>query len=101
MQALLEGAILAVIVVWIFLRDWRATMISAVALPLSILPTFAFIHWAGYTLNTITLLALTLVIGILVDDAIVEEIGRAACRERVCPYGWISGVAGSLKKKKK
>src|SRR3546814_15211230 len=47
-------------------------MISAVALPLSILPTFAFIHWAGYTLNTITLLALTLVIGILVDDAIVE-----------------------------
>ncbi|HEY9544649.1 MAG TPA: efflux RND transporter permease subunit [Solimonas sp.] len=72
MQALLEGAILAVIVVWIFLRDWRATMISAVALPLSILPTFAFIHWAGYTLNTITLLALTLVIGILVDDAIVE-----------------------------
>jgi len=72
MQALLEGAILAVIVVWIFLRDWRATLISAVALPLSILPTFAFIHWAGYTLNTITLLALTLVIGILVDDAIVE-----------------------------
>ncbi|WP_028007218.1 efflux RND transporter permease subunit [Solimonas flava] len=72
MQALLEGAILAVIVVWIFLRDWRATLISAVALPLSVVPTFAFIHWAGYTLNTITLLALTLVIGILVDDAIVE-----------------------------
>ncbi|NGY06410.1 efflux RND transporter permease subunit [Solimonas terrae] len=72
MQALLEGAILAVLVVWIFLRDWRATLISAVALPLSILPTFAFIHWAGFTLNTITLLALTLVIGILVDDAIVE-----------------------------
>ncbi|MFT4045685.1 MAG: efflux RND transporter permease subunit [Solimonas sp.] len=72
MQALLEGAILAVIVVWIFLRDWRATLISAVALPLSILPTFAFVHWAGFTLNTITLLALTLVIGILVDDAIVE-----------------------------
>jgi len=72
MQALLEGAILAVIVVMIFLRDWRATLVSAVALPLSIIPTFAFIHWLGYTLNTITLLALTLVIGILVDDAIVE-----------------------------
>ncbi|NKF21049.1 efflux RND transporter permease subunit [Solimonas marina] len=72
MQALLEGAILAVVVVWIFLRDWRATLISAIALPLSVIPTFAFIHWAGYTLNTITLLALTLVIGILVDDAIVE-----------------------------
>lgn len=72
MQALLEGAVLAVVVVMIFLRDWRATLISAIALPLSIVPTFAFIHWAGYTLNTITLLALTLVIGILVDDAIVE-----------------------------
>ena len=72
MQALLEGALLAVFVVWVFLRDWRATLISAVALPLSILPTFAFLHWAGFTLNTITLLALTLVIGILVDDAIVE-----------------------------
>ncbi|MDB5969142.1 MAG: acriflavine resistance protein [Hydrocarboniphaga sp.] len=72
MEALLEGAILAVVVVWLFLRDWRATIVSAVALPLSIIPTFAFMHWAGYTLNGITLLAMTLVIGILVDDAIVE-----------------------------
>lgn len=72
MQALYEGAILAIIVVWLFLRDWRATFIAATALPLSIFPTFVTIYWLGFTLNTITLLALTLVIGILVDDAIVE-----------------------------
>lgn len=72
MRALYEGAILAVLVVWLFLRDWRATLVSAVALPLSIIPTFLVIALFGYTLNIITLLALTLVIGILVDDAIVE-----------------------------
>lgn len=72
MRMLYEGAILAVLVVWIFLRDWRATLVSAVALPLSIIPTFAVMAMMGYKLNTVTLLALTLVIGILVDDAIVE-----------------------------
>ena len=72
MNMLYEGAILAVLVVWLFLRDWRATFISAVALPLSIIPTFIVMHVLGYSLNTLTLLALTLVIGILVDDAIVE-----------------------------
>ena len=72
MDALYEGAILAVIVVWLFLRDWRATFVSAVALPLSIIPTFAAMQLLDFTLNGITLLALTLVVGILVDDAIVE-----------------------------
>ncbi|HFH3285665.1 efflux RND transporter permease subunit [Pseudomonas aeruginosa] len=72
MLLLLEGALLAVIVVWWFLRDWRATFIAAVALPLSILPTFAFMWLAGYSLNVVTLLSLALVVGILVDDAIVE-----------------------------
>jgi multidrug efflux pump subunit AcrB len=72
MAALYEGALLAVIVVWLFLRDWRATLISAIALPLSIIPTFAFMGLLDYTLNSITLLAITLVIGILVDDTIVE-----------------------------
>ncbi len=72
MHLLLEGAILAVIVVWFFLRDWRATIISATALPLSIIPTFIVMLLAGFTLNTISLLALALVVGILVDDAIVE-----------------------------
>src|SRR5262249_23225406 len=50
---LFEGAILAVFVVWIFLRDWRATLVSATALPLSIVPTFAAMHWMGFTLNTV------------------------------------------------
>jgi multidrug efflux pump subunit AcrB len=72
MHMLYEGAILAVVVVWLFLRDWRATLISAVALPLSIIPTFAAIHWLGFSLNTLTMLALSVVVGILVDDAIVE-----------------------------
>jgi multidrug efflux pump subunit AcrB len=72
MHMLYEGALLAVIVVWFFLRDWRATLISAVTLPLSIIPTFAVIHWVGFSLNTLTLLALAVVVGILVDDAIVE-----------------------------
>ena len=72
MQTLIEGALLTVAVVFLFLRDWRATLISALALPLSILPVFIAMLWLDFTLNSITLLALTLVIGILVDDAIVE-----------------------------
>ncbi|MDF7774074.1 efflux RND transporter permease subunit [Sphingomonas sp. AOB5] len=72
MAMLYEGALLAILVVWLFLRDWRATLIAATALPLSILPTFAAMNWLGYTLNTLTLLALAAVVGILVDDAIVE-----------------------------
>ncbi|MHC6051882.1 efflux RND transporter permease subunit [Ralstonia solanacearum] len=72
MHMLYEGALLAVLVVWWFLRDWRATLISASALPLSILPAFAAMYWLGYSLNTLTLLALAVIVGILVDDAIVE-----------------------------
>ncbi len=71
-SALIEGSVLAVIVVWIFLRSWRATLISALAIPLSAIPTFAFMQAAGFTLNQITLLGLSLVAGVLVDDAIVE-----------------------------
>ena len=72
MHMLFEGAILAIVVVWLFLRDWRATFLSAVALPLSVIPTFLVIYLAGFSLNIFTLLALSLVVGILVDDAIVE-----------------------------
>ncbi|WP_043330364.1 efflux RND transporter permease subunit [Curvibacter gracilis] len=72
MQLLYEGAALAVVVVWWFLRDKRATLISAAALPISMVPTFAVMQWAGFSLNTVSLLALALVVGILVDDAIVE-----------------------------
>jgi multidrug efflux pump subunit AcrB len=72
LMAFIEGSILAVIVVWLFLRDTRATLISALAIPLSAIPTFAFMQWLGFTLNNISLLALSLVAGVLVDDAIVE-----------------------------
>ena len=72
MHMLYEGAILAIVVVWLFLRDWRATILSAVALPLSVIPTFLAMYLAGFSLNMVTLLALSLVVGILVDDAIVE-----------------------------
>ncbi|SEN32043.1 hydrophobe/amphiphile efflux-1 (HAE1) family protein [Paracoccus alcaliphilus] len=72
MDTLYEGAALAVIVVFLFLRNWRATLVAAVALPLSIIPTFFVMHWMGFTLNGISLLGITLVTGILVDDAIVE-----------------------------
>ena len=72
MHMLYEGAILAIVVVFLFLRDWRATLVAATALPLSIIPTFLGMYWMGYTLNTVTLLSLALVVGGLVDDAIVE-----------------------------
>ncbi len=72
MALLYEGAILAILVVWLFLRDWRATIIAATALPLSILPALIGMYYFGFTLNTVTLLAMSLVVGILVDDAIVE-----------------------------
>ncbi|MDA7417536.1 efflux RND transporter permease subunit [Xenophilus arseniciresistens] len=72
MKLLYEGALLAVLVVWLFLRDWRATIVSAVALPLSVIPAFIGMYLLGFSINIITLLALSLVVGILVDDAIVE-----------------------------
>ena len=72
MAAMIEGALLAIVVVFLFLRDWRATIISAIAIPLSAIPTFWFLDLMGFTLNTMSLLALGLVAGVLVDDAIVE-----------------------------
>jgi multidrug efflux pump subunit AcrB len=72
MEMLYEGGILAVLVVWWFLRDWRATLVAAAALPLSAIPAFLGQYLFGYTLNMVTLLSLALVVGVLVDDAIVE-----------------------------
>ncbi len=72
METLIEGAVLAVVVVFIFLRDMRATLVTAIALPLSIIPTFWAMSAIGFSLNLVSLLAITLVTGILVDDAIVE-----------------------------
>jgi hydrophobe/amphiphile efflux-1 (HAE1) family protein len=71
-ESILLGAVLAIVTIWLFLRDWRATLITSVALPLSMIPTFIVFKWFDYTLNFMTLLALALVVGILVDDAIVE-----------------------------
>ena len=71
-DALVLGCILAVVVVGVFLRDWRTTFITATALPLSIIPTFLVLQALDYTLNSMSLLALTLAVGNLVDDAIVE-----------------------------
>ncbi|HPQ94468.1 MAG TPA: efflux RND transporter permease subunit, partial [Thiolinea sp.] len=72
MLLMYEGAGLAILVVLLFLRDWRSTVVAATALPMAIIPTFAAIHFFGYSLNLLTLLALALVVGVLVDDAIVE-----------------------------
>ncbi|MBB3912350.1 efflux RND transporter permease subunit [Sphingomonas desiccabilis] len=71
-HAMIEGAVLAVVIVFLFLWDWRATLISALAIPLSAIPTFWFMDLMGFSLNQMTLLALSLVAGVLVDDAIVE-----------------------------
>ncbi|MBW3097317.1 efflux RND transporter permease subunit [Pseudohoeflea coraliihabitans] len=72
LETLVEGALLAVLVVFVFLRNWRATLIAAVALPLSAIPTFYVMDLLGFSLNLVSLLAITLATGILVDDAIVE-----------------------------
>jgi multidrug efflux pump subunit AcrB len=72
MEMIFEGALLAVIVVIFFLRNVRATIVAATALPLAVIPTFALMHVFGFTINVVTLLAMSLVVGVLVDDAIVE-----------------------------
>ena len=72
MFTFVEGALLTVLVVFLFLRDWRATLIAALAIPLSVIPTFMIMDWLGFTLNFVSLLAISLVTGVLVDDAIVE-----------------------------
>ena len=123
--AMVEGAVLAVIVVFFFLRDWRATIISAVAIPLSAIPTFYFMDLLGFNLNQLSLLALGLVAGVLVDDAIVEienivrhmrmgksayqasidaadEIGLAVVATSFCivavflPVGLMPGISGQF-----
>ncbi len=72
MEMIFEGAALAIIVVIFFLRNTRATIVAATALPLAVIPTFALMYLFGFSINIITLLALSLVVGVLVDDAIVE-----------------------------
>ncbi|CAN7659071.1 efflux RND transporter permease subunit [Neorhizobium tomejilense] len=123
MRTLYEGAALSIVVVFLFLRDWRATVVAAIALPLSIIPTFFAIDLLGFSLNILSLLGITLVTGILVDDAIVEienvvrhrDMGKSAYRAALdasdeiglaviaisatimavfTPVGFMSGVVG-------
>ncbi len=123
--SMIEGAVLAVVVVFFFLRDWRATIISAIAIPLSAIPTFWFMDLLGFNLNFLSLLALGLVAGVLVDDAIVEienivrhmrmgksayqasidaadEIGLAVVATSFCivavflPVGLMPGISGQF-----
>jgi hydrophobe/amphiphile efflux-1 (HAE1) family protein len=123
MHTLYEGAALSIVVVFLFLRDWRATVVAAIALPLSIIPTFFAIDLLGFSLNILSLLGITLVTGILVDDAIVEienvvrhrDMGKSAYRAALdasdeigfaviaisatimavfTPVGFMSGVVG-------
>ncbi len=92
---LVFGAILAVLIIMLFLRDWRATFIAALALPISVVATIAFIYAMGFTFNTMTMLALTLSIGILIDDAIVviENIHRHLSMGKTAVQAALDGTA--------
>ncbi|MFZ2491572.1 MAG: efflux RND transporter permease subunit [Thermoanaerobaculia bacterium] len=86
-EHLILGAIFASFIVWLFLRHMRPTLIAAVAIPVSLIATFAFMQWLGFTLNVITLLALTLAVGIVIDDAVVvlENIFRFLEEKKLTP----------------
>jgi len=86
-EHLLLGSLLAAVVVLVFLKDWRSTLISSLAIPASIVATFTFMWAMGFTLNTITLLALTLCVGIVIDDAILvlENIFRFIREKNMAP----------------
>lgn len=87
-EHLIVGSILAALVVLLFLWNWRTTLISAIAIPTSIISTFALMYAMGFTLNGLTLLALTLSVGIVIDDAIVvlENIFRFIEEKRMNPF---------------
>ncbi len=72
LKTLAEGILLVVLVILLFLRDWRSTLVASIAIPVSIIPTFAVLWMFGFSINVLTLLAVVLAIGIVVDDAIVE-----------------------------
>src|SRR3546814_19717238 len=108
-----EAIALVLVVIWLFLGSLRAALIPAVTVPLCLLAAFIPLLLFGYSINLLTLLALVLSIGLVVDDAIVvleniqrrvdlgepKQIGRATCRARVCQYVWIAVVDVPLKKK--
>jgi HAE1 family hydrophobic/amphiphilic exporter-1 len=94
-EHLILGGVLAGMVVLLFIRSWRSTLITAVAIPTSIVSTYTLMSWMGFTLNQITMLALTLVVGIVIDDAIVvlENIFRNMEERTLTPM--LAAVAGT------
>jgi len=95
MEHLIEGTVLAALIVLLFLKSWRSTLIISLAIPVSLLGAIAVIYFFGYTFNTLTLLALLLLIGVVVDDAIVvlENIYRH--RESIDPDPITAALSGS------
>jgi len=80
-RTLIEGAALTILIVFLFLNSWRSTVITGLTLPIALIGTFLFMHWFGFTINTITLMALSLCVGLLIDDAIVVRApARSAWR---------------------
>jgi HAE1 family hydrophobic/amphiphilic exporter-1 len=86
-EHLILGGILAAVVVFVFIRNWRSTLITAVAIPTSIISTYTLMNWMNFTLNQITMLALVLMVGIVIDDAIVvlENIFRFMEEKNLSP----------------
>src|SRR5207245_4962428 len=86
-KTLLEGIVLVVLVMFLFLQNWRATLIPAIAVPVVLLGTFGLMAAVGFTINTLSMFGLVLAIGLLVDDAIVvvENVERVMSEEKLGP----------------
>jgi hydrophobic/amphiphilic exporter-1 (mainly G- bacteria), HAE1 family len=124
-RTLVEGALLTVLIVFLFLNSWRSTVITGLTLPIALIGTFLFMYLFGFTINTITLMALSLCVGLLIDDAIVvrenivrhvqmgktprqasidgtEEIGLAVLATTLSivavflPIGFMGGIVGKF-----
>ncbi|MEY2933572.1 MAG: putative rane protein, partial [Pseudomonadota bacterium] len=85
---LVMGSVLACLVVLAFMRSWRSTLIAGIAIPASVIATFGMMWWLGFTLNSVTMLALVLMVGIVIDDAIVvlENIFRFVEEKQLSPF---------------
>ncbi|MCA9128240.1 MAG: efflux RND transporter permease subunit [Planctomycetales bacterium] len=92
---LISGSILACLTVLLFMRSWRSTIIAAVAIPASIIATFAFMKWFGFTLNNVTMLALVLMVGVVIDDAIVVLENVFHCIEEKGMEPSVAAIVGT------
>ncbi len=98
LHTLVEAFILVALVVFIFLGDWRSTLIPTIAVPVSLIGAFFFMKFFGLTINLITLFALVLAIGVVVDDAIVvvEAVHAKMAEEHLNPYNAVKSVLGEI-----